>query len=107
VTTATTLTIAERVNAGAAWLDEHRPGWRNRIDIDTIDVASVRCCPLGQVYGASWCAPLLLHDGGQGTALGFYAIAEDLDLGADACLAEYAELTRAWRELILARRAVA
>ncbi len=31
-------TIAQRVAAGAALLDEKRPGWWRRIDLDTLDI---------------------------------------------------------------------
>jgi hypothetical protein len=46
-------TIAERVAAGAAFLDEHDPGWwradvPNAIHLDTLDLGSERSCVLGQ-----------------------------------------------------------
>jgi hypothetical protein len=40
-----------RVAAGAAWLNEVDPGWISRIDLDNLDVASVRRCVCGQVFG--------------------------------------------------------
>jgi hypothetical protein len=40
-----------RVAAGAAWLDEVEPGWMSLIDLDNLDVASVRRCVCGQVFG--------------------------------------------------------
>lgn len=46
-----TTTIAERVAAGAAWLDEHRPGWDQRIDLETLDLGDPCHCVLGQEYG--------------------------------------------------------
>jgi hypothetical protein len=52
-------TIAERVAAGAAFLDEHDPGWQERIDLDTLYIGSCERCILGQLhedyaFGASW-----------------------------------------------------
>jgi hypothetical protein len=46
-------TIAERVAAGAAFLDEHDPGWwradvERAIDLDTFDLAEPEHCVLGQ-----------------------------------------------------------
>jgi hypothetical protein len=40
-----------RVAAGVAWLNEVAPGWMSRIDLDDLDVASVRRCVCGQVFG--------------------------------------------------------
>lgn len=44
------ISIAERVAAGAAWLDEHYPTWWEKIEISTLNVASCHHCVLGQVY---------------------------------------------------------
>jgi hypothetical protein len=43
--------IAERVAAGAALLDEKIPGWRDEINIKTLDLVSFRQCILGQLFG--------------------------------------------------------
>jgi hypothetical protein len=40
----------QRVQAGAAVLDEHNPGWHNRIDLDTLQLACGCDCVLGQIY---------------------------------------------------------
>jgi hypothetical protein len=42
------ITIAERVAAGAAFLDEHDPGWWQRIDLPTLDLSCESHCVLGQ-----------------------------------------------------------
>lgn len=89
-------TIAERVEAGAAWLDANRPGWVDRINLETLDMASPRRCILGQEYGYFGSA---LPDVGQPfinrvQALGF-------DGGAPGVLAGR------WRDYITARRAAA
>lgn len=40
-----------RVNRGAALLDAEFPGWFERIDTDSLDIATCSRCVLGQVYG--------------------------------------------------------
>ncbi len=44
-------TIRERVEAGAKLLDEKVPGWREKIDLDSLDVGNHSSCILGQLYG--------------------------------------------------------
>lgn len=43
-------TIAERVQAGSVWLDEHYPGWFKVINLGTLNVSNCHVCVLGQVY---------------------------------------------------------
>lgn len=40
------------VRHGAAWLDEVKPGWRELIDLSTLDVESGQVCVLAQVFAA-------------------------------------------------------
>jgi hypothetical protein len=95
----TTSTIAERVAAGAAWLDANRPGWVERIDLETLDLGDPCRCIVGQL-NVQW---------------GGLKIADDprwhaASLGFDTWLAEgyeYSALTAAWRQLIIARRVLA
>lgn len=42
---------ADRVNRGAALLDEHEPGWEARIVPDDINLACTSFCILGQAFG--------------------------------------------------------
>lgn len=44
-------TVAARVAAGAAWLDENRPGWEGSIDLETLDMQNSCRCILGQLDG--------------------------------------------------------
>lgn len=93
----TTTTIAERVAAGAEWLDQHEPGWVERIDLDRLDLASACRCVLGQLdtyYYAAACYRLGIDTKTQAYQLGF----NDAD-------ARFTHLTTAWRELIQQRRA--
>lgn len=39
-----------RIERGAKLLDERAPGWRSRIDLETLDMRDGACCILGQVY---------------------------------------------------------
>lgn len=46
----TRLNVRDRVLAGVAFLDETVPDWRERINLDTLDVSSGQNCVLGQVF---------------------------------------------------------
>lgn len=43
-------TVAERVSAGIALLDEKKPGWASLVDLESLDMASTSWCILGQVF---------------------------------------------------------
>lgn len=54
----------ERVKAGAAWLDENQPGWRDRVDAVRLSLRSGCDCILGQVFEEqAEAAPNLYDDG--------------------------------------------
>ena len=114
--------ITERVERGAALLDERRPGWWRDIDMDTLDIRSPCHCILGQM------GSLLRDDGslsrfGTGLDMVKLQVFQSADYGfdwsgaggADATWdeihrlmdAEHAALTVAWRALIESRRAAA
>ena len=38
------------IESGMAWLTEHWPGWRERIDRTRLDMGSIYWCILGQVF---------------------------------------------------------
>jgi hypothetical protein len=44
------VTVRERVEKGAALLDEEKPGWRESIDLGRLDMMSPWRCVLGQVF---------------------------------------------------------
>lgn len=45
-------TVEDRVASGAYMLDVHYgPDWRNKIDLDTLDLKHCETCILGQVFG--------------------------------------------------------
>lgn len=115
-------TIAERVAAGAAWLDEQMPNWWNayRIDLSKFDMAAGCGCVIGQLYPAEgyevdeddeespfehaietgW----LDLDERAAIVLGFYATTPHT-IGGTA--REYDRLTTEWRRVITERRAAA
>lgn len=88
--------VVERVQAGAAWLEEHEPGWLHWIDRDRLDLANCARCIGGQLAGVYssflWRHGLTHADA---ISLGFSLPG----LGGD-----YGQLTAAWRELIDTRR---
>jgi hypothetical protein len=115
VTPATALPpAAERVAAGSAWLDEHRPGWWKRIDTHVLDLSSCVTCVLGQEFavearrtgshrsGYGYGAAQLIDDpdapDDEAALLGFDIPSPYRDEG-------YAELTAAWLDEIERRRA--
>lgn len=52
VTEKETTPYQERARRGAAFLDEHRTDhWRERIDLDKLDIGNECTCVLGQLYG--------------------------------------------------------
>jgi len=104
-------TIQARVQAGAAWLDENRPGWIDRIDLATLDLGDPCRCVLGQEYGDWDEAPDALTEQPESSDLGFdrdsfgYSPSWPENRRRSAVL--YVELTAAWRDYITARRAAA
>ena len=39
------------VRRGIAWLNENKPDWRDRINLETLDLSRADNCVLGHVYG--------------------------------------------------------
>lgn len=98
--TAPTTAIAERVAAGAAWLDANFPGWARQVDLGKLDLANCRRCVLGQLIGDYNDAPDWVWE--NALTLGFTA----LDLhDNDARDVDFDDLTDAWWDLITVRRA--
>jgi hypothetical protein len=106
----TDLTIEQRVEAGAAWLDASRPGWLDRIDLDELRMDYCDACILGQIFGDYWDAPLADHIPPYGEEMDKYE-AKAAQLGFQSVdqrtgsTAELSELGAEWRALIEGRRA--
>lgn len=110
-----TLTIPERVAAGAAWLDKNEPSWADRIDLDELYMNRCSDCVLGQVFGDYWDAPLLPlsprsseamdeYDN-RAAALGFQFATELRESASPSGRrADYDALAAEWRRVIEARR---
>jgi hypothetical protein len=99
-------TIAERVAAGAEFLDRNEPGWVGRIDLDQLDISSPCRCILGQVFGDYYEATDNLELIFPGELA--FTCSEDPDdeghyLPIDI---EHAAITTVWRELIEQRRSL-
>lgn len=96
-------TIAERVAAGAQWLNDNVPDWWQRIDLDRLDVRSECRCVLGQIYGHYSVAPKTAWwsdpDHGYGKWLADW---RGFDTATDD---EVEALTAEWRRVIEAHRA--
>jgi hypothetical protein len=87
--------LAERVERGAALLDERRPGWWDEIDLETFEMANVCRCSLGQLWGSYAKGKEALGiDLIPGCALGFISHIAD----------GYPVLTVLWRAAIERRR---
>jgi len=43
--------MIEDVMRGVAWLDEQRPGWEDKIDLDRLRLGSCLDCVIGQLFG--------------------------------------------------------
>jgi hypothetical protein len=99
--------ITERVERGAALLDEKRPGWWQGIDLDRLDIGSPCNCVAGQLGTGEDPYSLTV------SALGIWGADEECEHGFEAPFAmitsdrEYGPLTEAWRDLITRRREMA
>lgn len=87
----------ERAVVGAAFLDEHAPGWREAVDVNKLKLGDTCNCVLGQVYGSYSRGLRLLHLSDGGARFGFSVEATD-DWKHDAQC--YGWLTRAWRKVL-------
>ncbi len=108
--------FADRIRRGAAFLDIERPGWRDEVDVDTLELSDCTRCVLGQLAGGEiigW--SLLLRqfkiDGLDNADQFGFSLSDDeyesrvdeLDVLATAERI-YAPLTQGWREYIEATR---
>lgn len=100
------LSIPERVAAGAAWLDEHQPGWVERIDLDALEMRDCMSCILGQLFGGYWEAPLVPVKPASSEEMDDYDnIAGPLGFQWLFYSQELPDVGAEWRRLIESRRA--
>lgn len=92
--------LDSRVAKGAKLLDEKRPGWAHKIDVDTFDIMDDCGCVLGQLEGDFEDALMRLlpdwRDDNEHVAHGF-------DAGQPFDPDEYILLTLAWKRCIAER----
>lgn len=86
-------TARQRVHVGAALLDRKRPGWRELIAIDCLDLLDHSNCILGQLYGNYLHG---LHELRlcRGTGHGFAFEYEDLEAFTYAWMEELCDSTK-------------
>jgi hypothetical protein len=108
-------TAQQRVDVGAALLDQTVHGWYlpGRVDLTTLDQRFTERCVLGQLFGGNWLTGVLrLFEGMPAGAryvaaehAGFW-VNEKLPEGSNTNGADlqYEELTVQWRRAIVARR---
>lgn len=100
-------TVAERVAAGAAFLDEHDPGWDQRIDLDSLDLDHTCKCILGQAFADETEWHNRCYDSGYDYAVNrFDLLRGGADFGFDTSddYEPYGPLAAGWKRLITARR---
>lgn len=103
-------TIAERVAAGAAFLDKREPGWDRRIDLDRLDLESACACVLGQLHFDKNAPDLsyiyairkLQIQEPRDAEFGFDVLEGAEDFSAEE--AEFEELTAEWKRVLTKRR---
>lgn len=101
----------KRVARGAALLDAKRPGWRDQINLKDLSLSSCTNCIIGQTFGPEYEADEANF--GLGDPFGHGVQVLDLEDGEayrlvprhgfdtdDHGTVTYAELNRAWRELL-------
>lgn len=99
---------------GAAFLDEKTPGWRERIDLDKLDLGECDVCVLGQLSGTDdrWAWTTVVRNFGLSTRIvhkfGFSVDdSDDLFYDDSGELDElYNQLTQEWKTYIRETREV-
>lgn len=100
----------KRVERGAAYLDDVDPGWHDRVDPSTLELADGSACVLGQLHGdfrlgLGRSHLINLSSAPRGSlspvAYGFKGAS---DVPEDVQDRDYRMLNRAWREAIRERR---
>lgn len=89
-----------QVKAGMEFLDNHAPGWLEKININKLDQESTVNCVLGQLYGRYPIGLFLLGlDMTKSIEYGF-----SVGLHVSDYEKEYSKLTRAWLFYIMEKR---
>ena len=84
-----------QIARGVELLNRERPGWLQKIDLDTLNMENPLCCVLGQVDGGYWKSSLQDFDG--------FNLSWDEATGVQA-IAKWDKLTEEWKEKIIELR---
>ncbi len=95
----------ERIARGAAFLDERAPGWRQRIDLDKLEMVNPAQCLVGQLFGDYYRAlgPNLGLAASEAIPLGLNLAMNDSS-GSEDEDRNYETLDAEWRQYIEATR---
>jgi hypothetical protein len=101
--------LATRIHRGAALLDEHCPGWIDKIDLPSLQMSNGYQCILGQLYDRDYWSGLvglgLDRDWWAEVDYGFQVDRRQLSSRTERSKgAAYGNLTRGWRQYIQGRR---
>ncbi len=102
------MNVQERVARGVALLDEKMPGWVDRIDVDTLEISSIRHCVVGQLNQGEFARGIrLLGLGAYANGAeygfawsGFYGLSSGEEYLALSSGEEYLALTTEWKRVI-------
>lgn len=83
----------KRVALGAKRMDQIRPGWVDKVDLDTLNQRVATHCVMGQT-GGYWSVPMEDRPNSEGFGLDY----------RDDTTSNWVLLTEAWKRLIIARR---
>lgn len=84
----------QKILRGAKLLDKTEPGWRERIDLSTLDLSDDKFCVLGQLHGSYWDSYLYMkYDTDYIETCGFTVSGND-------SLEKWARLTAEWKETL-------
>ena len=87
------------VKKGMALLDAQVPEWRDRVDLDTLDISKPYRCILGQVYADEMAISFTLN----GYEIGLRALSCTDPIGHGYMFGDFnsvGELQQTWKELI-------
>jgi hypothetical protein len=110
VGTPTLSPLPTRAVAGAALLDQRRPGWHQQVDRDRLDLEDWRADVLGQLYGSFGAGVRKLTGGRSEAEVDAWTVAygfdlDEVDLGrSGGPRAAYQALTDAWRDELSRRQ---
>ena len=99
----TVLRLRERVQAGVNLLDQKGPGWDQRIDPHGLNIAHLRCCVLGQLFG-DYGLGLFKLNLDKKTEIFTSSSSMGKCLGFEGDIPEMEILTHLWREVVENRR---